>query len=115
MEKKEIAIIKVDTPVFFPGKFLGGRVENQILVLNPQEEVWKVFTWLSYAYRKKPCRVSFLERTISDEVLMAATEINKRPAETYKYVYQGFLSKETYDVALAIWTKNKVVRGGTDD
>ena len=111
MEKKEIAIIKVDIPVFFPGKFLGGRVEKLVLVLNPQEELWKVFGWEPYLYKKKPCKKIFLE---GNDTIAVATEIHRLDAETYKYIYRGFLCEETHNEALALWMKHKVVRGEYD-
>ena len=114
MERKEIAIIKVDLPVFFPGKFIGGRVEKQILVLNPQDDVWKVCGWISYFYKKKPNGQLFTKPSTWSDILMAATEIPKRQEGTYQYVYRGKLHKRAYDKVYEIWERKKIIREADD-
>ena len=113
-ERKEIAIIKVEQPVFFPGRFIGGRVEKQVLVLNPQEHTWKVFGWVSYTYKKKPNGQLFTKLSTWHEVLMAATEIPSREEGTYKYVYRGTLHERVFDEIMKLWERNKIIRDADD-
>ena len=111
VKDKEISLILLKDFVFFPGKFLGGTMGQRVLVLNPGEDIWKVFLW-TWKFRKKPCRVVFESDTFRKATLGYATEIKKSLGGDL--IYSTKLDEDSYIKILEKWESTKRVREEDD-